>query len=164
MNPMLIGALLGAGVGALQYPGKKKAAQEQRAINAEMMRQSPWTGMKPDQMYTQDPTLLGEIVPASLSGASFGASDAFKETPQSAYNPADFGSVESGYKGPSTGSPDLPSIPSMNGLQEGPMPLPQAQANLVAPGGENSLYAQNKKSMAGKISPWQLMQLQQMAG
>ena len=69
---MLIGSAIGAGSGLLQYPEQKKQADEQRRINAEAMRYSPWTGMKPDQLYTPEPSLMGNIVQGGLTGASFG--------------------------------------------------------------------------------------------
>jgi len=69
---MLIGSGVGAGMGLLTHPEKQRQADEQRAMNAAAMYYSPWTGMKPDQLYTPDPSLLGGIVEGGLAGASFG--------------------------------------------------------------------------------------------
>ena len=69
---MLIGSAAGAGIGALGYGQKKDNAEEQRRINAAAMYYSPWTGMRPDSLYTPEPSLLGEMASGALLGASFG--------------------------------------------------------------------------------------------
>ena len=77
MHPALIGALVGGGVGLLKQSSDQKAADRERMLNAQMMLHSPWTGMKPQQLVTQDPSLLGNITQGALSGASFGLNKAF---------------------------------------------------------------------------------------
>jgi len=83
MHPALIGALIGGGVGLLKQSGDQKAANEERRINAEAMRYSPWTGMQPDKLVTRDPSLLGNVATGALGGASFGLANFGKSTTDS---------------------------------------------------------------------------------
>lgn len=73
--PALIGALVGAGYGALAYGKDKERADTLREQNATFERTSPWTGIhgKPVAAPSQE----GHIMQGALSGASFGMQDAF---------------------------------------------------------------------------------------
>lgn len=71
MNPLLIGAIAGGGLGLLQdilEKEKLKKAQKQQAIVA---RLSPWTGLRAQE--PEDKTnILGSIAGGAVSGAQQG--------------------------------------------------------------------------------------------
>lgn len=73
--PALIGALVGAGYGALTYEQDKKRADELRKANATIESTSPWTGVH--GKVVGGPSLMGNVASGALTGASFGMQDAF---------------------------------------------------------------------------------------
>lgn len=75
--PALIGALVGAGYGALTYEQDKKNADSLRKANATIESTSPWTGVH--GKVVQGPSLQGHIAGGALSGASFGMQDYFNK-------------------------------------------------------------------------------------
>lgn len=70
MNPLLIGALAGAGLGLLKGVSAKKQEARDRALAAETARWSPWTGMKPTMPERAD--LMGELIAGGTSGLAQG--------------------------------------------------------------------------------------------
>lgn len=65
------GALIGAGLGAIQYGDKKRQHEHDKNVAAETARYSPWTGMKP-QAVEGPPSLMGTVGQGALSGFGFG--------------------------------------------------------------------------------------------
>lgn len=65
-----------AGVGALggylRNKDEMANAQAQREMNAALMRESPWTGIRPNQMFTPDPSLAGNVLGGALTGVGLG--------------------------------------------------------------------------------------------
>lgn len=120
-----LGSILGGGLGLVS--GVMGAGQQRRAqqagmeANAEAMRYSPWTGMKPQMMQAQPINGLGEGIGGLAQGAMFGkqfdpkaaipAKDNFDKQLAS-YNPSEAERVqfEAGYK---------PAAPAANAANAG---------------------------------------------
>jgi hypothetical protein len=65
-------AIIGAALGALQNASANKSRKLDMSLKAGMMKESPWTGMKPDP-FTPVPNAYADIGGGALAGASFGA-------------------------------------------------------------------------------------------
>lgn len=70
MNPLLIGALAGAGLGFLKGTSAKKQEARDRALAAETARWSPWTGMQPTMPQRTD--VMGDVISAGTTGMLLG--------------------------------------------------------------------------------------------
>jgi hypothetical protein len=103
--PALIGAGVGAGLGLLQYQQQRGAANRDRILNAEIARQSPWTGMQARTQF-QDPSLMGSVAQGGLKGAQFGMQDFFNPAEGAAAAPA----------APEAGGADLYESPQRMGM------------------------------------------------
>lgn len=76
MDPMILAALLGGGLGLVKGElVDKPAAERQKKVNATMIRYSPWTGMHPsaqqDAAAHYDP--LSGVLQGGFAGAGLGA-------------------------------------------------------------------------------------------
>jgi hypothetical protein len=154
-----IAALVGTALGALKGSEDRKSAAQQRKVNAEMMRNSPWTGMQPSSTYVQDPSMMGSMVQGGLSGATFGMDKYF--------NPTEATTAGSGSASvPASGVEKTPVEFGTGGAPMSPAGFDPnvkyfesaapTQANLVAPG-ETRLMQQ--QSGLQDLSPWERMQL-----
>lgn len=73
MHPLVIGALVGAGLGYLQNKDEKKNFREQQRLNAIKARFSPWTGIHPTNPQ-QPQGLLGAMGGGAVGGLMAGQS------------------------------------------------------------------------------------------
>ncbi len=70
--PLLIGALVGAGLGAAKHFVSDKPNEEaDRRLAAETARYSPWTGMRPGQIKRAN--LIGSVMQGGGAGALVGS-------------------------------------------------------------------------------------------
>ena len=58
-----------AGMGAMDAADKRNQQRSQMKANAEAMKYSPWTGMKPEMMGMSGPSEMGGAMQGGLSGA-----------------------------------------------------------------------------------------------
>lgn len=133
--PALIGALVGAGYGALTYEDQKRQADEMRKANATIESTSPWTGVH--GKVVGGPSLLGNVAGGALSGASFGMNDAFKA------------------KAPAEAAGDAGGVATMATHPQAAMPsnyVEQASQN-----GQPQTYQQYGQPNAQGYSPWASM-------
>lgn len=70
MEPMTIGLLAGAALGALKGEQDKGTEREDRLLNSEITRYSPWTRINPMPVRYADQT--GSIMQGAMSGAMMG--------------------------------------------------------------------------------------------
>ncbi len=70
LDPMTMGAVGGAGLGILKYPMDVSKEHRDRAQAAAMIRWSPWTGLKPNEIHSAD--LLGNVMQGGSQGAAMG--------------------------------------------------------------------------------------------
>ena len=70
MDPITIGLIAGAGLGLLRGEEGKRKEKDQRLLNAEITRYSPWTRMNPEAVNPADPT--GNVMQGAMTGAMMG--------------------------------------------------------------------------------------------
>jgi hypothetical protein len=70
MDPLLIGALAGSGLGLLRTMEQKPEADYQRKVAEATARYSPWTGLAPQQVV--EPDMMGNIMQGGVAGAQLG--------------------------------------------------------------------------------------------
>ena len=70
MDPITIGLLAGSALGFLRGEEGKRNEKAERKYNAQVIRYSPWTGMRPDPVQRADAT--GTMMQGALSGAMLG--------------------------------------------------------------------------------------------
>lgn len=147
--PALIGALVGAGYGALTYEDQKRQADEMRKANATIESTSPWTGVH--GKVVGGPSFLGNVAGGALTGASFGMNDAFKkkgpaETVGDAGGAATAGQTVTQAPGQASGWAQMSgSTADGNMVEQG------AQRGAVAP------YADFSQPNSPGYSPWAYM-------
>ncbi len=70
MDPITIGLIAGAGLGLLRGDEQKRKEKDQRLLNSEITRYSPWTRINPEAVNPADPT--GALLQGTLAGGMMG--------------------------------------------------------------------------------------------
>lgn len=73
MLPLAIGALAGAGLGAIKHNQDKGEFNRKKELAARLAQWSPWTGINAAQfMPGEDPNLLSSVMQGAIGGAAQG--------------------------------------------------------------------------------------------
>lgn len=176
MDPILLAALMtggGAAMGGVNYMGKKGQSDRDRAVRAESIRQSPWTGMEVSPFQT-DPNLASEVLGGAMTGAELYDKNSNKiqklagpaaagETTQMGVPPMalqDQPGYEDYNKQMSMGS-ESPNMsvgtPAASGLN---LTSPQAQPVTTTKATMQGAYNMPRR----KLTPWELMNQGQIYG
>lgn len=75
----LIGALIGAGAGALKNQEDRRGYIQEQEMNVNKARYSPWTGARPTN--PQNPSLMGAVLQGMMAGMLMGNQMGNKKKP-----------------------------------------------------------------------------------